>query len=233
MADSSTNLQRALAEVKILVTRYLHPPPSTAAQRSMQQLTVRTLNQTSYIGPWNSLSTILGFVRSWLGHLKTLVEGSDILVDGGWVGVTADGLANACARGKHGSALCEFAEEVAGHLCVARAFELLTAQPHLPSACPALRSIEIVWSEGLPWFAERSILQLFGSEHLEHAESLTAQFDHAHTPHSRAQTAFPFANSFAATTTGTAQPDLALTMVSDDDQTTTTPRSPFVVAAIF
>jgi hypothetical protein len=147
------------------------------------------LNGKLYVGPWVKLSELLGFGHSHAGHLRQLVPWDSVLETPGFVGVTADGLAQACATSGHARQLLCIAHDCGEYACLHCAFIRLCQQPvsTFKSTLPLpLQTVQIVTAGGVPWFVEQSILQLFDAEHVSHPERLVQSMITTFQQHQRA-----------------------------------------------
>lgn len=211
-----------------ICNKYVQPQPLSSTQEALSSLAVHTRDGILHLGPWYTLSSLLGFVGSSATHLRELVPLQTVLERAGSVCVSAEGLAIACAKAKHAHDLLQFAEAAVGHPSLETLLRRLVESPHQPSPCAALCSITPLACRGLTWIAERDILRLCGApDNLEHAASLTSSF--IQTQQSAAATAKP-ANAACATllppTAASASERSSASASADDMQTDTDTHAP-------
>lgn len=100
-------------------------------------------------------------------------DAPDLPMMRGFIGVSPEGLALACAQTKHATELLDLLPESPSYTNLHASFRRLANDPRLPADHAHLRSVTVTWSGGLPWFFEDSILSVFGAVGVAHPERLT------------------------------------------------------------
>lgn len=124
-------------------------------------LSVVTVSGRSFLGPWTSLANFLRFDSAQSSKIRA-AKASHFVQRDGFVGIDAEGLADACAEHGHSTHLLLLASEDSTYKCALRSFLRFLSEPSKDPDCQALSGVSSVFTSR-QWFVdEAALLKLFG-----------------------------------------------------------------------